>query len=279
MFEDLVESMQAVGVHPADSLPLHADGKLRRFRLDGDKPQTLNGYVTIFDNSDGSYGACFGSWKHGIKENWFSGKPRRELTLAERREYAQKMAEAREKQDAEQRQKHQAAAAKALQLWEQAAPAAPEHPYLVKKQVKPYHLRQLRESLLVPVCTVGGALIGLQFISADGSKRFLSGTASKANLCQIGTITDLVLIAEGYATAASLHAATGYPCAVSFSAGNLRPVAEAIQAQHPQTTIIICADADPVGMAAAQEAAESVNGFWVAPDDIFTEQEAPKNGS
>ena len=37
---------------------------------------------------------------------------------------------------------------------------------------------------------------------------------------------DRVLLAEGYATAASLHEATGLPVAVAFDAGNLMPVAQ-----------------------------------------------------
>jgi putative DNA primase/helicase len=35
-----------------------------------------------------------------------------------------------------------------------------------------------------------------------------------------------VLIAEGYATAASVHEATGRPVVVAFDAHNLKPVAE-----------------------------------------------------
>lgn len=37
----------------------------------------------------------------------------------------------------------------------------------------------------------------------------------------------VVLMAEGYATAATLHMATGHPVAVAFDAGNLTPVAKA----------------------------------------------------
>ena len=43
-----------------------------------------------------------------------------------------------------------------------------------------------------------------------------------------GTPRDILLIAEGYATAATLHAATNHPIAVAFDAGNLQPVATAL---------------------------------------------------
>ena len=264
----LIAAMNAAGIYPAGSPPLVADGRLRRFAVDGDKPRALNGWITLHDNGDGSHGAAFGNWKTGIKSTWFSGSPRQELTPAQRREYARKMAEARAKQEAEQRQRHEAAAKKAQALRERSTPANPGHPYLVKKQIKPHDLRQLGESLLVPVETITGELVGLQFITGDGEKRFLSGTAISSNFYLIGdSITDVVLIAEGVATGCTLHEATGHTVAVAFSAGNMKPVAEAIRRQHPSTSIVICADNDPVGLAAAQDAADAVNGYFVAPDD------------
>ena len=82
---------------------------------------------------------------------------------------------------------------------------------------------------------------------------------------------DVLLLAEGYATAATLHEATGHPCACAFFAGNLKPVTLALRAKYPKIQIIVCADADPVGRAAAAEAAAAVNGTWIEPD--FTESE------
>jgi len=264
----LIAAMNAAGIFPTGTPPLVADGRLRRFALDGDKPRAMNGYVTVFDNGDGSFGASFGSWKHDIKGTWFSGSPRQELTPQERREYARKMAEARAKQEAEQRRRHEAAAKKAQALRERSRPAEPDHPYLRRKGIKPHDLRQLGESLLVPVSTITGELVGLQFISPDGEKRFLTGTPIKGNFYLIGgTIGDVVLVAEGAATAATLYEATGYPVAVAFSAGNLRPVAEEIRKHYPSTSIIVAADSDAVGLAAAQDAASAVNGYFVAPDD------------
>jgi sugar phosphate isomerase/epimerase len=47
-----------------------------------------------------------------------------------------------------------------------------------------------------------------------------------------------------YATAASIHAATGYGAVVSFHAGNLGAVAVAIRQAHPGVRLIVCADDD-----------------------------------
>ena len=239
----------------------------------GDRPQAKNAYVVLFDNNDGSHGASFGSWKHGIRETWFSGKPSRELSREERRAYAQRMAEQRRKQAEEQRRIHAAAAAKARRLWTRAQPAAPDHPYLIKKQVKVHGLRQLRRSLVVPVRTAAGELTGLQFIDGDGAKRFLSGTAVAGAYHAIGPCPGKVLLlAEGYATAATLFEATGHPCAVAFFAGNLQPVALELKRNYPNVQILVCSDADPVGRAAASEAAAAVGGAWLEPDFSESEQ-------
>ena len=263
--------MIAAGVDPTHA-PLIADGKLRRFRLPEDRPQSKNEYITLFDNNDGSHGASFGSWKHDIRETWFSGKPQRELSSAEHREYAQRMVEQRRKQAEEQRQRHAAAAKKARQLWQGAHPALPDHPYLIKKQVQSHGIKQMNDSLVVPVRNAAGELTGLQFIDNDGNKKFLGGTAVAGAYHDIGPLPDnVLLLAEGFATAATLFEATGHPCAVAFFAGNLKPVALALRGKYPKIRILICADADPVGRVAATEAATAVDGSWIEPD--FSESE------
>ena len=273
MFSELKAAMTNSGIDPANATMI-ADGKLRRFHLPSDRRESRNGYLTLHDNGDGTYGACFGSWKHGIKETWFSGKPQREMTTAERREYAKKMEERRRQQAEEQRQRHAAAAQKARQLWQRAKQAVADHPYLAKKQVKPHGLRQLDNALVVPVYNVNAEMTGLQFIQPDGSKRFLSGTEVAGCYHAIGPAPgDVLLFAEGWATAATLYEATGHPVAVCFSAGNLKPVALVLRQKYPTITMVVCADADEAGRSAARSAATAINGTWIEPD--FSEKETP----
>lgn len=81
---------------------------------------------------------------------------------------------------------------------------------------------------------------------------------------------EVICVAEGYATAASIFEATGYPVAVAFSAGNLLLVAEDLRRQHPEAQIILCADNDiskgNPGLTAARAAAEAVLGWQATPD-------------
>ncbi|MBK6657710.1 MAG: hypothetical protein IPG43_05945 [Proteobacteria bacterium] len=41
-----------------------------------------------------------------------------------------------------------------------------------------------------------------------------------------------------------MHAATGYPVAVAFNAGNLAAVTRALRQSHPRARLIVCADDD-----------------------------------
>jgi putative DNA primase/helicase len=83
-------------------------------------------------------------------------------------------------------------------------------------------------------------------------------------------VTETICIAEGYATGASIHEATGYHAIVAFDAGNLLSVAEAIRAKHPAAKIILCADDDAEtegnpGLTAATRAAKAVRGLLAIP--------------
>lgn len=276
MFEALHNAMTAAGIDPAHA-PMIADGQLRRFRLPEDRLKSKNGYITVFDNGDGSHGASFGSWKYNIKETWFSGKVQQQTTSAERTEFSKRMVAAKRKQAEQQKQRHVATAVKATRLWRRAQPAAANHPYLIKKQIRPHGLRQINSSLVVPVRTTAGELTGLQFIQSDGSKKFLSGTAVAGCYHAIGNPpSDVLLLAEGFATSATLTEASGYPCAVAFFAGNLRPVALALRSKYPAVQMIFCADADHTGRTAAAQAAAAVNGLVVEPE--FNEKESIAHG-
>ena len=85
--------------------------------------------------------------------------------------------------------------------------------YLKRKGVRAYGLRFSRGSIVVPVRDERGDLVGLQFIDGEGAKKFLTGTAKRGAWHWVGELGNRgpVAIAEGYATAATIHEATGWP--------------------------------------------------------------------
>ena len=149
--------------------------------------------------------------------------------------------------------------------------------------------------------TVTRRIQTVQTIAPNGEKRFEPGSRKKGAVHLIGEnqfkkiaydqafgqkslFGDLkespeILLAEGYATGASLYKATGLPVAVAFDAGNLLPVTEALRRKFPQAELTICADHDHtrkinVGLQKAYETARAVGGKVVFPQ--FTEEEKAK---
>ncbi len=60
----------------------------------------------------------------------------------------------------------------------------------------------------------------------------------------MGAPQEVLCIAEGYATGASIYEATGYAVAIAFTAGNLMAVARGLRTKFPDKRLILCADND-----------------------------------
>jgi putative DNA primase/helicase len=232
------DDMQSV-FGPLDWLPI-PDGKIHRFHVPGDTSGTHNGAYALYSNAIAS--GWFGTWKDGKWHNWSSRKPTSRL---EAQLIAQRIKRAQRAREVEQHKHQQAAAEKANRLWSQAQPAADDHPYLSRKRVKAYSLRQHGDVLLVPlICD--GLLVSLQYIYPDGSKRFLIDGMTKGCCSLIGAIQpgQPLYICEGWATGATLHAETGAAVACAMTAGNLLLAAHHLRRQHPGAVLIVAGDDD-----------------------------------
>ncbi|MEW8053067.1 MAG: DUF3987 domain-containing protein, partial [Candidatus Thiodiazotropha sp.] len=143
--------------------------------------------------------------------------------------------------------------------------------YLLKKGVGAYGLKSDGFNLLVPMRDENGTLHSIQTIDPDGAKKFLPGGRVKGCYYPIGKPNGVLCIAEGFATAASIHKATGHAVAVAFNSGNLKPVAQALRKKLPDVELILCADDDVrtegnPGVSSATEAAQLVGGTVAVPD-------------
>jgi putative DNA primase/helicase len=259
-------AMAAAGIETPG--PIVADGRLRRFHVEGDRRGTRNGWYVL--HADELPAGAFGCWRRGLRETWHA-TPNGRGSPAERAQLLTRIEATRRDRDARDRELRERAARKAARLWNAARPADPAHPYLTSRGVKPHGIRQLGARLVIPV-SAGGELRGLQFIDREGNKRYLTGTAKAGAYHPIGTAPAAVLaVAEGYATAATVHEATGWPVAVAFDCGNLLPAAQALRAKLPDDVrIVIAGDNDRAtpgnpGATAAREAAAAVGGTVVLP--------------
>jgi len=252
---------QATGGAPSSSEIV--PGKLVRFAT-SDRKGDKAGWCKLFD--DGT-GGVFGCWRSGISESW---QDKSDRSSEEQAAFLVRVKQAREEASAIEQVIRQECQERSAALWKKGRDVAAKHPYLAAKAIKPHGIKQLRDSLLVPVRENAGTMHGLQFILPDGTKRFKSGTAVTGCYHAIGQANGRILIAEGYATGATLHEITGHVVACAFTAGNLKPVAEALRSKFPDTVLILCADDDHTtegnpGMTKATEAAMVVSGLLAVP--------------
>jgi putative DNA primase/helicase len=265
---EFLRALAEHGIAPAKALVLKADGRIHRYRVEGDKSGSTNGWYVLYPEGTVPAGA-FGSWKTGVSGTWCA-RSERDMTPQEKEDLRRKMQEAQQSRADEQERVWAEARKKSARLLSIAGTASANHPYLLKKGVRSYGLRQLRKMLVIPIRSADGAVMSLQFIHQDGSKRFLTGGQVAGGYYAIGKPKDILLICEGYATGASLYEATGYAVAVAFSTGNLLPVTMAMREKFPALKIVICADNDQAtegnpGLNKAEGAAGQGGGMVSVP--------------
>lgn len=276
---EFLSAMRRLGLTPPDRVL--SDGKIHRFRSGPE--HALNGFyrlVVVPAHQGGDVGfGLIGCWKRDVSEKWCSLR-KDEITEYDRA--AMERARAEMKRDDEKAAVE--AERKAAAIWKSAGPAPADHPYLVRKKIEPKGLKLYKDMLVVPAYR-GGKLASLQFIGADGVKRFLKGGRMDGAYASVsgGADRSKILIAEGYATAGTLHEATGVPVVVAFNAGNLVAVSKAIRAKYPDAELILAADDDRhtvvrgellnVGVVKARAAAEAVGGTVMVPQFLEDDPE------
>ncbi len=252
-------------------------GVLQRVRHRDDKPGKRDGWYVAHELATaggrvlvvGVYG-----WHRdgGCPEKGFRLKSSGQgLSGAERQELQRRRREAEQAARAARRKKAAEAARRAGEIWDK-LPELGGSEYLKRKQVRAFGLRFSRGSVVVPLRTARGRLVGLQFISGEGAKKFLTGTAKQGAYHLVGEPKPgkRLAVAEGYATVATVHRATGWACAAAFDAGNLEAVCLALREAYPRSALVVCGDDDRhtagnPGRTKAQRAAESAGGLALFP--------------
>lgn len=271
--EEFLQALQGAGLIVED-LPV-MDGQIHRVPVENGKPGAKDGAYCGY--MDGRPNGWLQNHKAGAKEKWVATGQ----VLSEQEKDALKANAANHlaERDRELQEKQSHARKRAYARWMNAQEAT-EHPYLTAKKIEGFGVKQDQNgNLLVPGFDLQtGRLQTLQRISPQGDKRFEADCPKSGAVClippkeQTANHNGEILIAEGYATGASLYQATGLPVAVAFDANNLLDAARNIRAKFPNIGITICADDDHnnklgvnVGFEKAEEAALAVGGKVITP--------------
>jgi hypothetical protein len=159
------------------------------------------------------------------------------------------------------------------QIWANANAASPEHPYLVAKGIGVHGARITGDGrLVVPLYDQEGVISSLQYIDHQGGKLYHPGGQTGGKFWQLGSLDEpgAIYVAEGFATAATIHETTNRPVVVAYSASNLVPVLGHLrQIYGPIQEIVIVADNDKsgVGQRYAEQACAKHGARMVMPPE------------
>lgn len=201
--------------------------------------------------------------------------------------------EAQQRIETAQREAVKQAAQDATALWEAATRInGDDHLYLKRKAIEAHGLKVGRwplrtrdgeiyahadNVLLIPIKTRGGALTSLQGIfdkipkGYNSDKSYFRDGKKSGSFHLIGsTASGTVALCEGYATGATIHAATGWAVAVCFDRSNLLTIAEALKPTMTGVEFVVCADNDAwtdgnPGVVDATKAAKAIRARLCVP--------------
>lgn len=273
--EQFKQAIRDVGLQPPDNIQ---PGKFHRFPGMGKSRGNDAGWCKLFDDLRGG---SFGDFSTGLDQDW-QAETERTYTFEERQAFKEKCEAERKAREAEQLKRHIAAATQAVKLISAATDDPAQHPYAVKKIVDfgplvkrgVWPQRGWTDALLIPIYSADGKMSTLEAINADGEKDYLKGGCKRGGFHPLGTIrgANRVLIGEGLATVAAVHAVTKIPAAAAMDKGNLSAVAMAVLNLSPEAEIILLADNDikpdgsNPGIKAATEAALIIGGRVAIPE-------------
>lgn len=268
------------------------DGEKHRVAVEGDRRGELGGfYVAHLDGNPAGY---IQNHRTGVEIRW-----KAKGYTFDASEQAKLRAEAASKQQArvtEQARAHEATATRLERELAELTPATLPTAYMQSKGIgtHPGVFTDAEGKTCVPATDAEGKLWTVQFIDAEGKKRFAKSSRKHGCFHAIGGLAnlasaDVLVIAEGYATAATVTELLGKPAVAAFDAGNLLPVAQALHAKFPDKPVLVVADDDQAqqqksginpGRQKAEQAARAVGGLSVSPIFAPAEQrDSPKQFS
>lgn len=261
-----------------DGMPI-MDGKIHRVKTNLDKGREMSGAYTGFLND---YPAGFiQNFKTNHKENWKMGiEYGNNVPIAIPNNQVSKKKEVAHRDEA-LRSLQEKTAIKLQEEYENANWAHSNHPYLKKKGFNEnFYLKQDKMgSLLIPLKDENGKLWSVQRIFTNGDKiigvirtkeekeQGIEYSARKSGCFHIIGAKNLesckeFLIAEGFATAATIYKSTNKPVIMGVDSGNLIKIVEILNNKFKGKSITIIADNDKkreiqglnnAGVEAAQE--------------------------
>ncbi|MDR3077770.1 MAG: DUF5710 domain-containing protein [Planctomycetota bacterium] len=279
--EEFAAVLLRLGASPGEEHPI-LDKQTHRLAVEGDRNGEKSGFYIC--HPDG-HPAGYAKNNRTQEEVHWAAKGY-VLSPGDREKLREKAGETLARREAIREEQGRKAVERLKRQLAQLKPAESPTPYLEAKGLPLLPgVHVAGNSLCVPAYDIRGELQSLQYIQKDGGKRFAKNSRREGAFHPVGGMEELrkapaLIVAEGYATAASLSLALGRPVAAAFDAGNLLPVCQALRQAFPDRPLIVAGDDDRhlesrgkpnVGREKALQAAQAVGGATVFP--VFAPEE------
>lgn len=275
----MTEALSAMAEYGLNPGTIELDQKLHKFKVTADDSKKSGWYIG-FQNHTRSGEVFqvvqFGNYRDGLRTQWQSDV---KYSRDDRKHIKAQMEKAQKTEAAHKLKLQNETATEVAQVWAKGLDDG-ESGYLKRKKIDGHKLGikfDGKGDFYVPMRDIDGKLWSTQKIYWDGerwAKRFRSGGRVTGMFHVLGKpdLGGTIYIAEGFATAASIHLATGGTTVVAFTSGNLSTVARAIRKASPNATIVLCGDDDRFksqdknpGREAAEAAAKECLGRAIIP--------------
>jgi putative DNA primase/helicase len=279
--EEIVLAFNEQGLNPG---ALVLDGKIHRFKSDT-KDQKKSAWYTGYQNhllksGEVFHVVVFGNFKTG--ETWTYQTQGAKVSREDKKIINEQIKKAKEAEAKLRAQNQELVAAEIKKKWNDLLDSG-QSSYLDKKKISEVEnlgvKYDLQGSVYIPARDSDGKLWSWQKIQWDGAKWFHPGGRIFGSYHTVGDLKKygVIYITEGFATAASIHAATRRGVVVAFTSNNLVQVSRTIKKLYPGKSIIVCGDDDHwstkangepcnSGREKAEEAAKAVLGKATFPE-------------
>ena len=277
--EEFTEALQSVGCLISGEHPI-MDGEKHRITVEGEKFTKNSGSGFYVGHLDGHPAGYIKNNKTGVDLTWkskgYTLDPEQKALMAA--EAAIKL----QLREAELSKLQEQAAKRVVKQMDKLVPAEQPTPYMLAKgivaQAGALTDKDGKKTYL-PAIDENGKQWSMQYIQENGTKRFAKDSRKEGCFHVVGGMDELanvpvLVISEGYATAAQLKQSLGYATVCAFDAGNLALVAQALHQKFSDKPIVIAGDDDRhletvqgvnPGRTKAEEAARLVGGRVLLP--------------
>lgn len=258
-----IDKLAGYGIRLSHPDQVIADGAIHRLHVEGDKRTAKN--LCYLIHADQYPSAWFQDHKRGLTESFsLANGAANNLTPEERAILRERWDAQRLERDAAQAEQYAVRAAFCRDLLGGADLPPDEHPYAVRKGITcdasvrrissvpradffddPEATGSLRDCLLIPLLDAENSVCSVQAILPDGEKFYAAGASTRAAWHPIkGARHEPILICEGWATGAALHAATGCSVLCAMTANNLEAIAGFCLKRFPGRRPLVMGDND-----------------------------------